>query len=92
METAVACSEKFVVSTPVGLHLRPAAMLAKIAGCFDCNIWLRRNGSSADAKSLMSIIMLQATFGTELVVATEGQDAEQAMAAIGELFVSGFEG
>jgi phosphocarrier protein len=90
VQTAIACSERFVVSTPVGLHLRPAAMLVKTAAQFDCDITVRRNGSSANAKSLMSIIMLEAVFGTEVIVATEGRDAEEAMAAIADLFAGGF--
>lgn len=82
--------QKFVVSTSEGLHLRPAVMLAKTAERFRSVITIHRNGSEADAKSPLSMIMLGAVYGNEVTVTARGRDAEDAMAAISELFGTGF--
>ncbi len=58
-----------------GLHLRPAAKLVKVAGRFDCQIKIECNGSVADAKSVMSVMMLEAMLQDELTVIAEGYDA-----------------
>jgi phosphotransferase system HPr (HPr) family protein len=81
---------RFVVSTPVGLHLRPAAMLAKTADRFDSTIRLFRDGAEADAESVLSMVLLEAGYGETVTVLAKGHDAVHAMAAIGDLFEAGF--
>lgn len=90
MKTTAEFRRRFVVSTSEGLHLRPAVMLAKTAERFGSVITIHRNGSEADAKSPLSLILLEARHGTEVTVTTRGNDAEHAMAAISELFATGF--
>jgi phosphocarrier protein HPr len=87
--TAAYCST-FALTATNGMHLRPAAIMAKTAGRFDCQIQLKCNGSEANAKSLMSVTMLEAMFNNRITVMAEGDDAGEAMAAIAELFATGF--
>jgi phosphotransferase system HPr (HPr) family protein len=84
-EVAATFRSTYTVTAEHGLHLRPAATLVKVAGRFDCQIKLECNGSVADAKSVMSVMMLEAMFQDELIVIAEGYDATGAMIAIEEV-------
>lgn len=78
------------VSEAAGLHARPAALLVKLAQGFDSAIEVSRDGRKASAKSITGILMLGVDCGSEVVVTAEGRDADEAMAAIEELFACGF--
>ena len=75
----------------LGLHARAAAKLVRVASGFQSQVVLRRAEGevNADAKSILSVLMLAASRGTELVASAEGVDEEAAMAAIERLFAEG---
>lgn len=79
------------VSNDLGLHLRAAGVLVRLAGQFQSEITLERAAQRANAKSIMSVLSLAAARGTELVVRAEGADAERAVEAVCELIERGFE-
>jgi phosphotransferase system HPr (HPr) family protein len=81
-----------VVKAPLGLHARAAAKLVRLATGFNSNVQLRRveGETSADAKSILSVLTLAAGRGTRLKVTAEGADEEVAMNAIDGLFADGF--
>jgi phosphotransferase system HPr (HPr) family protein len=79
----------FVVNNPNGIHLRAAVMLAKTANRFKSTITVHRNGKSADVASPLSTVLLEATFGRQVTVMAEGDDADLAMEAIANLFMAG---
>lgn len=74
----------------LGLHARAAAKLVRIAGRFESEITLRRDGQEADAKSIMSVMMLGATTGTELELEASGEDAQQALESLRTLISERF--
>lgn len=76
----------------LGLHARAAAQLVRTANCFKSVLRLERiDGSAvADAKSILSVLMLAAARGTELRATAEGADEQEAMAAMRRLFADGF--
>lgn len=78
-----------VVSSPQGLHLRPAYLLAGVAEKFQSKVELIKDGERVDAKSILSIVGLGAEQGTELQVAVKGPDADEALRAVVELFENG---
>lgn len=78
-----------VVSSPQGLHLRPAYLLAGVAEKFQSKVELIKDGERVDAKSILSIVGLGAEQGTELQVAVKGPDADAALKAVVELFENG---
>ncbi len=88
MDTTI--KQQFVISIPEGLHLRPASILAKTADGFDSTITVCCNGSEAEAKSAMNMILLEASYGKTVTIIAKGHDAVYAMAAITELFKVGF--
>lgn len=76
----------------LGLHARPAALIAQQAAQFAAEIQLTPvGGEAANAKSILSLLMLGAPCGTILTLAAEGHDAEDAIQAIAGLFASKFD-
>ncbi|MDY7226648.1 phosphoenolpyruvate--protein phosphotransferase [Hyalangium rubrum] len=78
-----------VAPSPHGLHARPATELVETAKRFTSNIAVRRGDKSANAKSLISLLGLGASGGTELTVLAEGPDAGAALSAIAAAFARG---
>ncbi len=76
----------------LGLHARAAAQLVRLAGEFDSNIKVIKMDKSvfADAKSILNILTLAASKGTELIIEVQGTDEKEAMSAIKNLFSEGF--
>lgn len=76
----------------LGLHARAAAKLVRVANGYQSQVTLQRLDSSvsADAKSILSILMLAASHGTNLQARAEGVDEEEAINAIEQLFADGF--
>ena len=59
----------------LGLHARASAKLTQLAGGFQCEIWLSRNGRRVNAKSIMGVMMLAAAKGSKVAIETSGADA-----------------
>lgn len=80
------------VINQLGLHARAAAQLVRLASSFRSRILISRadNGSAADAKSILSVLTLAASRGTDLVITAEGDDEPDALRGVIELFTSGF--
>jgi phosphotransferase system HPr (HPr) family protein len=80
-----------IVNT-LGLHARAAAQLVRLASKFNSRIILERTDNivTCDAKSILSVLTLAASKGTELRLAVEGEDEEKARQAIEEIFDDGF--
>ena len=74
-----------------GMHARPAALLVQKANQFKSNIYLEKDGERVNAKSIMGIITLGATYNTVLKIIAEGVDAKEAVEALAELFEKKFE-
>ena len=66
----------------LGLHARAAAKLVDCAARFSCTITLQKDGKEVDAKSIMAVMMLAAGQGSRLLILLDGQDEEEARAAL----------
>ena len=77
-----------LITNRLGLHARAAARLVRTASGFTSNIRLSRTDGSAtaDAKSILSVLLLAAARGTELLLTVEGRDEAAALTAVCELF------
>jgi phosphocarrier protein HPr len=73
-----------------GMHARPAADLVKLAGSFSAEIRLEKDGLEVNGKSIMGVLMLAAEMGSQVRISAEGNDAEDAVAALAELVGRGF--
>jgi phosphocarrier protein len=74
-----------------GLHARASAKFVKLAGEFDAEVTVARDGHSVDAHSIMGLMMLGAGPGAVLELTAEGAQAEAAVEALCALVQSGFE-
>ena len=82
--------QKVTVANNLGLHARAAAQLVRAAGRFQSKLRLERvDGSAiADAKSILSVLMLAASRGTELRAVAEGEDEVEAIKAVCNFFAN----
>jgi phosphotransferase system HPr (HPr) family protein len=70
------------VIDPSGLHARPAARFVQAASRFSSRIVIRENGREADAKSLVALLGLTIRPSSEITLAADGADADEALAAL----------
>ncbi len=70
------------ISNKLGLHARASAKLTKLAGGFQSDIFMSRNGRRVNAKSIMGVMMLAAGMGSEVEVETSGADEQAALDAL----------
>lgn len=80
-----------LIINKLGLHARAASKLVTTASSFSSNIRIGRESQMADAKSIMAVMMLAASKGTELNLEIDGKDQEEACAAILELITRRFD-
>ena len=73
-----------------GIHARPASMIVQTAQKFESAIWIEKEDVKINAKSIMNILTLGATYKTELIVSAEGPDEEEAVAELAGLFDNKF--
>jgi phosphotransferase system HPr (HPr) family protein len=86
-------SAQFDVMDPVGLHARPAALFVKLANTFSSNITIcnvSAGGKWANAKSILGLLTCGVKQGDRVEVKAEGNDEEQAVAALEKLVTSNF--
>lgn len=74
----------------LGLHARPAAEFVKLAGRFESEIWVEKDGLEVNGKSIMGVMMLAAEAGSQIRIRALGPDADAAMTALLGLIRNGF--
>ena len=79
------------IVNPLGFHARPAAEFVRLATSFRCDLWLEKDGVEVNAKSIMGVLMLAAEKGAQLMIHAKGDDADDALTALGDLIAGGFE-
>lgn len=84
-------TREFTVTNKLGIHARPAAQFVKTASTFTCDIQVEKDDEQADGKSIMGLMMLAAGHGSVLVISADGDDAEEALDALGSLISRNFE-
>lgn len=79
-------SFNYVIKDEIGIHARPAGMLAKEAKAFESKITLAAKGKEADATRLMAVMGMGIKCGDEVTVSAEGADEEKAIEALKQFF------
>ena len=74
-----------------GLHARASAKFVKLAGGFDAEVMVTRDGQTVDARSIMGLMMLAAGPGCHIEISAEGSEAEAAVEALAELVAARFD-
>ena len=78
--------KELTVTNKLGIHARPAAAFVKVAGRFESNIIVEKDGEQVNGKSIMGLMMLAAACGSKLTLIAEGRDAEAAVRELEQLF------
>ncbi|GGO69003.1 HPr family phosphocarrier protein [Bowmanella pacifica] len=79
-----------LIQNKLGLHARAATQLAKLAIQFDAQVTLVQGDKSASATSVLGLMMLESSMGKEVLVISEGQDAQAALSAVEQLIQQKF--
>ena len=74
--------QQIEIINKLGLHARASAKLVSTAGQFSSRVEIEFGGQTADAKSIMAVMMLAASKGSHIVLRTTGKDEEAAMEAM----------
>jgi phosphocarrier protein NPr len=82
---------KIMIINKLGLHARAAAKFVSTASSFGCEIKAGKEGQMVDGKSIMSVMMLAASKGTELELTFDGNDEQVAMEAMTTLISNRFD-
>ena len=84
-------SREIEIVNKLGLHARPCSKFVKLAGTFDCEVWVTKDGDTVNGKSIMGLMMLAAGIGSKLTIVCEGSDAAGALDAVARLILSKFD-
>ncbi|WP_085991485.1 phosphocarrier protein HPr [Oceanobacillus senegalensis] len=78
-------SQTFTITAETGVHARPATLLVNKAGQFQSDINVVYKGKSVNLKSIMGVMSLGIPSGGEIEITAEGNDEEEAIAALSEV-------
>ena len=83
-------SKNVTISNELGLHARPAAMIAELASQAESNVWLIKKDQYVDASSIIDILSLACLQGTSITLQVEDPADTEILNQLHELFESGF--
>ncbi|HHU64284.1 MAG TPA: HPr family phosphocarrier protein [Clostridiales bacterium] len=71
-----------------GLHARPAAEFVQMANKFNSEIWIEKDNKKVSAKSIMGVMSLGISTGTQITLVAQGEDENDALKALVEFVTS----
>lgn len=74
----------------LGLHARAATQLVNCASAFGSEIWIDLGDRRVNAKSIMGVLTLAATTGSQIRIEADGEDEAEALAALVQLIENRF--
>jgi len=77
--------EKVKIANKLGIHARPAALIAKTAGEYKSEIKIEKDGVEINAKSIMGIMMLAAEYNSTITITARGSDEKEAVKKLKEV-------
>lgn len=83
-------SNDLVITNKTGLHARPASKFVQIANDYKCEIYIEKENTKVNAKSIMGVMTLGASKGTKITIIADGIDEEEALKALSELIETKF--
>ena len=83
-------SRSVTIKNSVGLHARPATFFVQKANCYKSSIWVEKEDCRVNAKSLLGVLSLGISKGTEITLIADGQDENDAVDALAALVESEF--
>lgn len=83
-------SKNVVVTNKTGIHARPASLFISTASKFKSDITIAKNGKTGSAKSIISLLGLAITKGSEITISADGADEKEAIDTLVKLVESKF--
>lgn len=83
--------QEVTIQIDTGIHARPAAMFVKLANRFPCEIFLEKEKTRINGKSIMGLMMLALTKGTTVKVIADGDSEDKAITNLASLLSSDFQ-
>ena len=77
--------QELEIINKLGLHARAAAKLVKLASSFSSSIDIEKEGQRVNSKSIMGVMMLAASMGSTVTIFVDGDDEQEALAAVVDL-------
>ncbi len=78
------------IANELGMHARAATKFVQLAGKFDCEVFIEKDGQEVNGKSIMGVLMLVAAKGSRIIIRTHGPEREEAARALAQLVVDRF--
>ena len=75
---------EYTIKDELGIHARPAGLFVKEAAAFPCKVTIEKDGKEADAKRIFGVMGLGVKCGQEIILKTDGDQEEEAIAALGK--------
>ena len=82
---------ELAIRNRLGLHARAAAKFVQTASRFKSEVKIRKNGEEVDGKSILGLLLLAASQGTQITVAVWREDEAAAFAAVEDLIIRSFD-
>ena len=83
--------KELVVQNKLGIHARPAAMIVRITNKFKSEVFVEKDEEQVNGKSIMGLMMLAAGKGSKVKFLATGEDAQQMLAELEQLFARKFD-
>jgi phosphocarrier protein NPr len=83
-------TKTLVIRNKLGIHARPATQLAQLSAQYDAQIMLEIGDKTADASSVLGLMLLEGQQGKSVIVSVTGTDAQQALDAVEALICQNF--
>ena len=83
--------QQITIINKLGLHARAASKLVNLAAQFSSSVLLNNQGTQINAKSIMGVMMLAASKGTEMSIEVDGDDENDCMQALVNLINNRFD-
>ncbi|HEY2986476.1 MAG TPA: HPr family phosphocarrier protein [Candidatus Binatia bacterium] len=78
-------AKTLAIKNKLGLHARAAALLVQTVNKFEAEVMISKDGQTVDGRSIMGVLTLAATQGSEIHVEAKGKQAEEALRAVEKL-------
>jgi phosphocarrier protein HPr len=83
--------KELVVQNKLGIHARPAAMIVRITNKFKAEVFVEKDEEQVNGKSIMGLMMLAAGKGSKVKFLARGEDAQQMLTELEQLFARKFD-
>ncbi len=79
--------KEVIIKNEKGLHIRVASELVRVASQYQADLFLHKGDNQIDAKSIMSVLTLEGSYNSKILIVADGEDAEEAIIEIEKILI-----